>query len=92
MIVGEDGWWGAGTDLGRAGPAESWWGVGGVSWRCGGGHMEGRLALWLPLERAPADRGRLCQEEGREQRERGRRGVFVVCDSEAEFGAAGTGL
>lgn len=28
--------------------------------------MEGRLALWLPPERAPADRGRLCQEQGRE--------------------------
>lgn len=64
--VGEDGWWGERRNrFGEGRPAESWWGVAGVSWHCGGGHMEGRLALWLPPERAPADRGRLCQEKGR---------------------------
>lgn len=52
----------SGNRFGEGWPAESWWGVAGVSWQCGGGHMEGRLALWLPLERAPADRGRLCQD------------------------------
>lgn len=62
--------------FGEARPAESWWGMAGVSWHCGGGHMEGRLALWLPPERAPADRRRICQEEEREKRER--QGVFVV--------------
>lgn len=83
---------GSGNRFGEGRPAESWWGVAGVSWHCGGGHMEGRLALWLPPERAPAGRGRLCQKQGRRQREGERWGVFVVCGSEAEFGAAGTGL
>lgn len=87
---------GSGNRFGEVRPAESWWGMAGVSWHCGGGHMEGRLALWLPPERAPADRGRFCQEEGREQRERERRGVFVVRGSETDFffggGAAGNSL
>lgn len=30
--------------------------------------MEGRLALWLPPECAPAGRGRLCQKDGRESK------------------------
>ena len=50
--------------------------------------MEGRLALWLPPERAPADRGRHCQEEGREQRTRESDGVYFV----AQFWAAGNDL
>lgn len=48
--------------------------------------MEGRLALWLRPACTPADRGRLCQEEGRDQRdgrmdrerEGGREGVLML--------------
>ena len=39
--------------------------------------MEGRLALWLPQECAPASRGRHCQEDWRVQRERDRDGVHL---------------
>jgi len=73
---------GAGTDLGRGRPAEFCRGVAGVNWHCGGGHMEGRLALWLPPGRAPADGGRLCQE-GRE-----RWALCVERGSKAAFGAS----
>lgn len=41
---------GAGTDLGRTGQMKPGGGMAAVSWHCGGGHMEGRLALWLPPE------------------------------------------
>lgn len=80
ISVGEDGWWGAGNRLGDGQPAESWWGVAGVSWHCGGGHMEGRLALWLPLQCAPADRGRLPRGGSRERDRGAGRGTW------AEFG------
>lgn len=86
---------GSGNRFGEVRPAESWWGMAGVSWHCGGGHMEGRLALWLPPERAPADRGRFCQEEGREQRERERDGVclwYVAVKLIFFGGAAGSSL
>ena len=81
MSVGEDGWRGAGNRFGVVSQLNPGGGVAGVSWHCGGGHMEGRLALWLPPERAPADngdslpRGREGAGGGRErERERGGRG------------------
>lgn len=86
--VREDECWGRGNRFGKGQPAESQWEVAGVSWRCGGGHMEGRLALWLPPERTPAGRGRHCQEEGREQNKEGRR----VFRNAYEFQASGNGL
>lgn len=68
---------GRGNRFGEGQPAESQWEAAGVSWRCGGGHMEGRLALWLPPERTPACRGRHCQKEGREQQNKDGKCVFL---------------
>lgn len=92
MSVGEGWVVGNRNRFGEGQPAESWWGVAGVSWHCGGGHMEGRLALWLPPACAPADRGSLCQEEGRDSnRERGETWVVFVAYC-SEFDAAGNAL
>lgn len=67
---------GVGTDLGSPSQMNPGGGMAGVSWHCGGGHMEGRLALWLPPERAPADGWGwgwgICQENQREEE-----GLFV---------------
>lgn len=77
---------GSGNRFGEPRPDESWWGMAGVSWHCGGGHMEGRLALWLPPERAPADGwGGICQEKGKEGGREGGRRRGHVCAREAGF-------
>lgn len=75
---------GSGNRFGEPQPDESWWGMAGVSWHCGGGHMEGRLALWLPPERAPADGWGwgwgLCQENEREEEGMFAQGVLFISE------------